>query len=343
MTNPRQPTDFAYHLSRYLTQYLPGRRGASPLTVQSYRDTFPGFLRFCAEVDHIEPERLPLDHLTADRVAGFLQWLEEVRHASIATRNQRMAALHAFVRYRETALPDRLLQWQHLLAMPRNRAPHPPLRYFTLEGVRAVLAMPNPTTRAGRRDRVLLSVLYDTGARVQELAALQVHDVRLAAPATIQLTGKGGKSRIVPLMTATATLLAQYLQDAGLTDPARGPHPLFPNRSGAPLTRAGITYLVQKYVEQARTQHPEGIPTVVSPHVFRHSKAMHLLQAGVNLIYIRDLLGHVSIRTTEGYARADSEMKRRALEAAYPSEASTSLLPWQTDSDLLAWLKGLGH
>lgn len=339
----RQPTDFAYHLSRYLGQYLPGRQGASPLTVRSYRDTFTLFLQFCEAVDRIAPERLVLEMVTVDRIDAFLGWLEQMRQSSVATQNQRLAALHAFARYLQTVVPDRLHQWQQILAMPHKRQPQPVMSYFTLDGIQTVLAMPNRATRAGRRDLVLLSVLYDTGARVQELADLRAQDVRLSPPATIQLTGKGRKSRIVPVMTATTALLGQYLAETGLDDPAQGPHPLFPNRSGTQLTRAGITFIVKKYVDQARTVRPEGIPRVVSPHAFRHSKAVHLLQAGVNLVYIRDLLGHVSIRTTEVYARADSEMKRRALEAAYPTEASVSLPPWQANTELLVWLKSLGH
>lgn len=339
----RRPTDFAYQLSRYLGQYLPTRRGASPLTVRSYRDTFTLFLQFCEEWEHIVPEKLVLDMMSVDRIEAFLGWLEGTRHSSVATRNQRMAALHAFVRYLETAMPERLHQWQQILAMPRKRQPQAAMNYFTLAGVQAVLAMPNPATRAGRRDLVLLSVLYDTGARVQEIADLRAKDVRLVQPATIQLTGKGRKSRIVPLMTPTAALLGQYMAEVRLDDPVHGPHPLFPSRSGEKLTRAGITFVVKKYADQARVQHPEGIPDTVSPHVFRHSKAMHLLQAGVNLVYIRDLLGHVSISTTEVYARADSEMKRHALESAYPTEASVMMPPWQENTELLVWLKSLGH
>ncbi len=145
----RQPTDFAYHLSRYLGQYLPARRGASPLTVQSYRDTFTLLLQFCAAVDRIVPEKLILDMVTVDRIDAFLGWLEAARHSSVATRNQRMAALHAFVRYLETAVPDRLHQWQQILAMPRKRQPQAVMSYFTLDGVQAVLAMPNPGDPCG--------------------------------------------------------------------------------------------------------------------------------------------------------------------------------------------------
>jgi integrase/recombinase XerD len=256
--------------------------------VRSYRDPFTLFLQCCAAVDHIGPERLALDRVTVDRIEAFLRWLEETRQASVATRHQRRAALHAFVRYLATAVPERLHQWQQILAMPRKRQPQAVMSDFTLDGVRTILAMPHPATRAGRRDVVLLSVLYDTGARVQELADLRAHDVRWGPPAPMQLTGKGRKSRIVPLMTATAALLGQYLAESGLDDPAREPHPLFPNRSGAKLTRAGISFMVQKYADQARARHPEGIPTVVSPHVCRHSKAMPLLQTGVNWVYIRD-------------------------------------------------------
>lgn len=336
------PTDFSYQLTRYLSQYLPGRLGVSPNTVRSYRDTFRLFLQFYQEVHHVLPERLTLDLVTMDRVEEFLTWLEVDRRCAIATRNQRLAGLHAFCRYLQTTVPERLHQWQQILAVSRKRHAQAAMTYFTLDGIRTVLSMPNRATRAGRRDLVLLSLLYDTGARVQEIADLRATDVRLGDPATIQLTGKGRKTRIVPLMTPTVTLLTQYLAESGLDMPARGPHPLFPNRSGNKLTRAGIAFIVKKYVDQARREHPEWIPAVVSPHAFRHSKAMHLLQAGVNLVYIRDLLGHVSITTTEVYARADSEMKRKALETAYPQSASATMPPWQQDSDLLAWLKSLG-
>lgn len=337
-----KPTDFSYHLTRYLSQHLPGRLGASPNTVRSYRDTFRLWLQFNQDVHHVAPERLTLDLITRDHIEAFLTWLEVDRRCAVATRNQRLAALHALCRYLQTAVPERLQQWQQILAVPRKRHARAAMTYLTLDGIRMVLAMPNRATHAGRRDLVVLSLLYDTGARVQEIADLRVMDVRLVDPATIQLTGKGRKTRIVPLMTPTVTLLTQYLAESGLDIPVRGPHPLFPNRSGNKLTRAGIAFIVKKHVDYARREHPEWIPDVVSPHSFRHSKAMHLLQAGVNLVYIRDLLGHVSITTTEVYARADSEMKRRALEAAYPQSASATMPPWQQDSDLLGWLKSLG-
>lgn len=195
----------------------------------------------------------------------------------------------------------------------------------------------------GRRDVVLLSLMYDTGARVQEIADLTVADIRLEPPSTVKLTGKGSKSRLVPLMTPTSKLLRQYLSDNNLMSIACGTYPLFQNRAHGKLTRAGIAYILDKYVEEARRAHPASIPNVVSPHSFRHSKAMHLLQAGVNLVYIRDLLGHVSIKTTEVYARADSKMKRLALEKAYQDTSPMEMPVWQQSSELLKWLKDLGN
>ncbi len=185
--------------------------------------------------------------------------------------------------------------------------------------------------------------MYDTGARVQEIADLTVVDVRLENPAIVKVTGKGNRSRLVPLMTPTAKLIAQYMSEHNLKSIPHRSSPLFQNRSRAKLTRAGIAYILKKYVEKARLRHPELIPKVVSPHCFRHSKAMHLLQAGVNLVYIRDLLGHVSIKTTEVYARADSLSKRNALEDAYPSATISGLPVWQQNNDLLKWLKELGR
>lgn len=181
----------------------------------------------------------------------------------------------------------------------------------------------------------MLSLLYDTGARVQEIADLIVSDVRLEIPATVTLTGKGNKTRIVPLMTPTAKLIQQYISEMRLSDAAHRQYPLFTNRSGEKLTRAGITYVLKKYADQARIPHPEWIPSMISPHCLRHSNAMHLLQSGVNLVYIRDLLGHVSITTTEVYARADSEMKRKALEGAYANVTPSEMPVWQQNTNLL--------
>ena len=338
-----KPTDFSYHLTGYLAKYLPGRMGVSSNTIKSYRDTFSLLLRFCSEVKKIPVEKVSIGTLEKNLIEEFLTWLETERRCSVATRNQRLAAIHAFFKYLQMEAPEQIYLCQQLLAIPIKRTKGRAIDYLTLDAIKAILDAPDTTNVNGRRDLVLLSLLYDTGARVQEIADLVVADVRLENPATVKVTGKGNRSRIVPLMTPTAKIVGQYLSENGLTRIAQGQYPLFQNRSHEKLTRAGIAYILKKYVEDARIVHPELIPEEISPHCFRHSKAMHLLQAGVNLVYIRDLLGHVSIKTTEVYARADSLMKRTALEKAYQNVSPSEMPIWQQNHDLLKWLKELGR
>ena len=222
-----------------------------------------------------------------------------------------------------------------------KKADKPPLMYLPLDTIKGLLEQPDRTTIQGKRDAVLLSLLYDTGARVQELVDLKVCDVTLNETVTIILTGKGGKSRIVPVMKPTGELLKQYMEGSGLTSPVYGRNPLFTNRGNKPLTRAGVTYILKKYAAQAQAMGVKDISDEITPHWLRHSKAMHLLQSGVNLVYIRDLLGHSDISTTEIYARADEKMKRKALMEAYNSPTSDELPTWKKDKDLLDWLKSL--
>lgn len=338
-----KPTDFAYHLTEYLSKYLPGNTGASRNTICSYRDTFSLLLRFCLDEQSIPIEKITLETLQSSLIDQFLSWLEVSRGCSMATRNQRLASIHAFFRYVQLEEPVHLFLCQKILAIPMKRSEQKIFNHLSLEAMKMILEQPDTTSLDGRRDLVLLSFMYDTGARVQEIADLTVADVRLETLPTVKLTGKGNKSRLVPLMTPTANLLRQYMLDCELTSPARCLHPLFYNRSRNKLTRAGIAYILKKYAEQARARNLGLIPTVISPHSLRHSKAMHLLQSGVNLVYIRDLLGHVSVKTTEVYARADGMMKREALEHAYASTSPSEVPEWQKNHELLAWLKQLGR
>jgi len=335
------PTDFAFHLTGFLGSYLPGHIGASTNTVKSYRDTFTLFIKYCQDEQNIPAERLQLKHCTRKLIEDFLLWLESARGCSTSTRNQRLAALHSFFKYLQAEEPARILQHQSLLAIRAKKHPRPSVNYLSLEGLKTVFSTIDTSTMGGRRDLALLSILYDTGARVQEVADLLVADVRLEAPPTLKLTGKGNKTRIVPLVSQTATLLKGYMKDRRLTEPSKMSSPLFYNRNRTQLTRSGISYILSKYVDLARQKSPELIPEVITPHCLRHSKAMHLLQAGVNLIYVRDLLGHADIQTTEIYARADTEMKRLALENAYHEVGPSTLPVWQQDAQLLGWLRGL--
>lgn len=334
-------TDFARLLTRYLGHYLPGQRNLSAQTIQSYRDTFKLLLRFCQSERGWAAEQVTLAQLDTPCIESFLRWLETQRHCSISTRNQRLAALRAFFRWISYEAPESVETVQHLLTIPWKKAPQPLVPYLTPEALQSLLAQPDRATSTGRRDATLLAFLYDTGARVQEVIDVVVRDVRLETPAVVTLTGKGSKRRQVPLMSRTATLVAEYLSERGLQRADRGDHPVFYNSQHRPFTRVGITYILEKYVHRARDQGVSGFPESVTPHVIRHSKAVHLLQAGVNLIYIRDLLGHADVSTTQIYARADVELRRQALESVQLPGTELPAVSWTEDQGLLQWLNHL--
>lgn len=333
----KTPTnDFARSLTAFLGQYLPGQRNASRHTVAAYRDTFKLFLRYCESVHQIRPDRLRLKRLTHDLVLGFLDWLEAERHNTIATRNQRLAAFRAYCLYVQPEIPEHLDEWQRILAIPSKKKPRPLIPFLTTDEMRILLQQPPP----GTRDQVLLATLYDTGARVQELLELTPQSIRLDAPAVVTLQGKGQKSRHVPLMPNTRQLLSDYLKTARPT-PGYADPPIFLNQYRTALTRRGVSYLVDKYVQQARSVPGFLAQGRITPHVFRHSRAIHMLQAGINLVYIRDFLGHATVVSTEIYARADTEMKRKALERVDYGLEVSKMPAWERDGELMAWLEDL--
>ena len=332
-------TDFAVLLHRFLTAHLAGLRGCSPNTIGSYRDTFKLLICYFRDERSIPPEKLTLDRIDSAAIAGFLNWLETSRHNSIATRNQRLAAVSSFYRWMQSQDPARMASCQDILAIPAKKQAQPGVNHLTAGQTRRLLAQPDRSTRRGRRDATLLAVLYDTAARVQELADLTVRDIRLQPPALAVLTGKGGKTRHVPLGNNTTALLSAYLAEHDLDQPGHDNYPLFANQHGTKLSRGGIAWIIGKY--QARTGDPALVSADLSPHVLRHSKAMHLYEAGVPLPYIRDILGHVDLSTTEIYARASTEAKRKALEATYTEIVTDDLPEWNQDPGLLNWLASL--
>ena len=229
--------------------------------------------------------------------------------------------------------------YQDILAIPASRQDRPAVAHLSVEQTRRLLAAPDRSTRAGRRDATLLATLYDTAARVQELADLTVRDIRVDHPAMAALTGKGRKTRHVPLDANTTALLAAYLAEQHLDGPGTEDHPVFFNQHRAKLSRGGIAWILAKY--QTRTADPVLTNARLSPHTLRHSRAMHLYEAGVPLPYIRDILGHVDLSTTEIYARASTEAKRKALEAVYADVVTADLPEWNQNPDLLDWLANL--
>ena len=335
-----KPTDLSVLVSHFLTDHLVAQRNLSPNTIKAYRDVFTLLLRFCRDQRGIALERLRLEQIDAPLVEAFLDHLDKDRQSSIRTRNHRLATLHAFFRYVQSEVPERLLQCQQILAIPLRRHPHPTVGYLTKEQLTMILAQPDLQTRSGRRDAVLLSVLYDTGARVQELIDLSAGDVRLDPPAQVRLKGKGRKMRVVPLMDSTAQLLRDHLHENGLDRPEQFERPLFENQQRRRLSRWGVRYILDKYVKAVRRDQP-GFRQAVTPHSLRHTKGMHLLQSGVSLEIIRDFLGHVDVKTTEIYARANLEMKRKALEKIADPQPLPAIPSWKQDQSLLKWLHSL--
>lgn len=335
-----KPADFAKHLTEFLSVYLPSQKNVSKNTIHSYRDAFKLLIKYCQETISIPAERITLDVLSDKLIIGFLEWLETDRQCSISTRNQRLAAIHSFFRYVQAEEPAGLFHFQKVIAIPTKKAQKNMVEHLTPEAIQLLLAQPDRCCLKGRRDLTLMSVLYDTGARVQELIDIKVGDVFLGIPAVIVLTGKGSKSRRVPLMKNTVSLLERYILENKLDKPWKNEYPLFTNNQQNKLTKEGIAFIISKYVSTARKTSTL-VPPKVKAHMFRHSKAMHLLQAGVNLIYIRDFLGHVDLKTTEIYAKVDTEMKRKAIENVYPDLIDSNLPDWSKDQALLSWLSEL--
>jgi site-specific recombinase XerD len=334
-----KPTDFSKYISDYISRYLPNEKGASANTITAYRDTFILLLNFTQNMKHVKIEKLTLEKITKETITEFLDWIQEERKCSNSTRNSRLAAIHSFYRYLQHESLDYLHECQKILSIKFKKTKTESINYLSIEGIKLLLQQPDTTTSKGRRDLTLLSLMYDTGSRVQEVIDFTPSMLRLNKPATIKIIGKGNKARLVPMLDAQTEHLKNYLMENRLDEPFANMYPLFFNSRKEKLTRAGVNFIVQKYTKMARKENGMIIPEKISCHTLRHSKAMHLLQAGVNLVYIRDILGHVSIQTTEIYARADSKQKREALEKAYVNVNPNEEPMWTKDENLITWLK----
>lgn len=334
----KKVTDFAHYLAHFFCEYLSGTRNLSKNTIKAYRDTYRLLLVYCKDVHGITPEKLTIKKINDGMIIQYLDWLQKERNCTITTRNQRLAAIHTFFRYLQVQDPEIMLVCQKILLIPFKKAPKSVIQHLTPEQTRLLLGQPDAQTKRGRRDMVLLSVLYDTGARVQEICDLRVRDVRLEPPPLITLTGKGCKSRYVPILGNTVCLLQKYMEEHKLLKNEKLDMPLFFNQKQTALTRGGITHVLQKY---ANKLEPTRALPKITPHILRHSKAVHLLQAGVNIIYIRDILGHVSVKTTEMYARVDMETKRRVLENAYVHITPEDMPDWNQNENLMDFLQNI--
>ena len=333
-------TDFSYHLTKYLGEYLPFMRNFSTNTIRSYRDTFKLLLTYFDIELSIPAHKLQIKNITSDTVKSFLNWLREKRGSSICSVNIRLAALHAFFKYLQSREPQYIFQCQQIMAVEMARAEKPTIGYLSVDELRIMFSQINENTPQGERHATLLYLLYDSGARVQELCDLKVRDVHLGDNPYVLLRGKGNKSRNVPIVNEVAHRVEKYILKNSLNLPEYQDMPLFFNSQRKALTRAGVSYIVSKYAVSARRLSPS-FPDRITPHIFRHTKAMHLSQAGINIIYIRDFLGHVDLATTEIYAKMNIELLRDALEDAYPELSSREFSDWKEDSSLMKFLKNL--
>jgi integrase/recombinase XerD len=329
------PTLLAPLVQQFFTERLMAQRNMSPRTVAAYRDTFRLLLVWFEQKLHKAPSRLALTDLDVTGISAFLDYLEIERHNTIRSRNARFAALRSFLNFAARKEPAALGTIQGVLAVPMKRFERPLLGYLTREEIEAVLDAPEGNTWCGQRDRVMLMTLYNTGARVSELIRLTPGSVVLEGGACVHLHGKGRKERTVPLWRTTAGLLRQWLRH----HPRAADQPLFPNRVGGPMTRTGVTDRLKLAVTKAAKRYPELTKRHISPHTIRHSTAMHLLQAGVDLTVIALWLGHESTATTHMYVEADLAMKELALNAVRaPRIKSKRFRPTE---GILAFLEGL--
>lgn len=327
--------NFGFHITKFFGEYLPLNLTASINTIKSYRDTFVQFIGFFEKKYKIKSNKLSFYNITASSIEDFLLWLEAEKQMSMATRNQRLAAIHSFFKYLQHREPAYFNLCTSILSIRFKKISLSVVSYLSLDEIKTLFSLPNKNIKQEYRDLTMLVILYDTGARVQELIDLKLQQIRLDSKPIVYLQGKGNKTRVVPICNDTVNIIKKYITDNAIIMPNEN---LFKNKQNRPLTRAGVNYVLNKYIEIGRKQKPNFFKKTISPHCMRHSKAMHLLEAGVNLIYIRDFLGHVSVTTTEVYAKTNPELKRKFLEENSVSLGVTNRYSKQNKEDLLRWL-----
>lgn len=337
-------TDMAMLLKDFFETYLPKERGVSNHTIRSYSATFQSLYAFFKDNKGIRANKLFVKDLSRRSINDYLNWLEMEKGNKVPTRNSRLASVKAFCHYAQYKDFKNLARWQDILSIKSKKADMPYMSFLTQEGMKTLLSEVPTDTIQGRRHLAILAFLYDTGARANELISFSAHNLNLTKPYHVILSGKGRKKRIVPIHEKLVLILKAYMKDVNIELNNISKQPLFVNVHGRKLTSAGLTHIIMMYADKVRENFPALMPERLSPHSFRHSKATHLLQAGMNIIYVRDFLGHSSVKTTETYVRMDSEQKRKALEAAAADivPQSQTIEVWNEDEKLLNWLKGLG-
>jgi integrase/recombinase XerD len=327
----------ANFMKRFFGHYLPVQKGLAVNTIQTYRDAIKLLLCHTADTLGRPVDRLAVEDITEKVVVAFLDHVEQQRKCSPATRNARLAAIRSLFAFIAREEPDLLEQCQRIRTIPLKRTQHQTVDYLEEKETQAVLDAVNINSRTGIRDRALLLLLYNTGARVSEIVALKISDLRLTGAGQVHLLGKGKKHRACPLWPETVTALKDYLKQRSTKEP--GTEQLFLNANGAPITRFGIRHITGKYAEVAQQLCPSIKTKNVTPHTIRHTTAMHLLRAGNDVNMLSYWLGHADINTTHVYLEIDMEMKRKMLEKVN-SPAIRNKKPWH-QPDILQWLNNL--
>jgi integrase/recombinase XerD len=303
--------EFASLLQNFFIERLMQQRNASPRTIASYRDTFKLFFQYANDRHKKSAAKFTMSDFTSSLVLDFLSFLEKERKNTIRTRNARLTAIHSFARYVAQQCPTAMTYAQEILAIPSKRYEKPLLGFLSREEVQSILNAPDDSSLVGQRDRVMLAVLYNTGARVTELISIKVDDVVTGRAPSIRLHGKGRKQRTVPLWKETAVAVRNWIRTQKLT----GEQPLLPNRLGGTMTRANVAERINIAVDCASSTCKSLRRRSISPHTFRHATAMHMLQSGVSITVIAVWLGHESPVSTHAYIEADLAMKQRALNS----------------------------
>ncbi|MDP6423062.1 MAG: tyrosine-type recombinase/integrase [SAR202 cluster bacterium] len=327
--------DLAQLLHDFFLDQLIRRRSVSKCTVASYRDTFKLLLSYVASRLSRKPADLALPDLDAPVVLGFLDHLESERGNSIRTRNVRLAAIHSFMHFAAYRTVVDLPTVRSVLAIPMKRFERGPVDHLSRNEIQALLNAADQSTWSGKRDWILFQTLYNTGARVSEVTAVNIADVDLGDIPQVHIHGKGRKQRVVPLWPETRTGIRRWLVHLA----GSGDAPLFPGRSGARLSRSGVSSRLKVLVARAAAKCPSLQRHRISPHLIRHSTATHLLQSGVDLSVIAMWLGHESLETTHQYMEADLTLKRKALESIESPEHGTRR--FRPDDRLLRFLQAL--
>jgi len=334
--------DFARLLSGFLSNYLPHEKGFSANTIKSYSYTFILFVKYLHENRNVPVIWLSFTHLNKDLVVDFLDWLQKERGCSNATRNQRLAAISSFIKYAEYMNPGHLFDCHQILSIPVKKSESKVLSYLNIDGIKLLLQQPDTQKARGIRDLVLLSLMYESAARVQEIIDLTPSSLFITnKPYKVILHGKGNKYRSIPLPDKQVELLRQYMTQSGLLNRENAQKPLFPNYQGQKMTRNGINNILVKYVKMANEKNPSLVPDHLSCHAIRHSKAMYLLESKVELMHIRDFLGHKSVLTTEIYARMNPKFTFEAVKNAYKNITAENIPAWKGNSELMVMLKNL--